>query len=341
MSKLFGWTADDGGLARIRVKLPFDELARHGHEVNYDMRFAREWGDADTVVGVRIAMEDPSRLWARICGMFGGPFAVFETDDDLMAISPYNKLGPWQFWSRPDVRWRYTANLRIAHRVVTSTEYLAQALYDQFGHPDIVVAPNTIPGWMLELPPVPPPGFVGAPGNDPERVVVGWAGGSSHAGDWERIRQPVGRALRALPGAEFHCVGVDYSKGLRLPAARVKFIDWFDSTDDFWREGLHFHVALAPLASSAFNLGKSDIKIKEAFARGVPVIASDYGPYRAIVEHGVTGLLCRTPDHWREAIHTMVTDHALRERMAKAARAMAQEFTIETLWPRYEEAYTP
>jgi glycosyltransferase involved in cell wall biosynthesis len=331
--RLFGWTADEGGLARIRIGVPFEELAKHGYETSLDTVFVREHGDSDTIVGCRIAMPDPSRLWTHACGMMGGPFCVFETDDDNLNISPYNRYGPYQFWGKPEVRWHYLANMRVAHRIVTSTPYLAELLMNQTGHPDIVIAPNAVPDWMLDLP---------STARTDGIITVGWAGGVSHNGDWDWARKPIRRALALLKNqVEFHSVGADYTKGMRLPPHMLRHTPWFADTDEYWRHGIDFHVGLAPLRPDTFNKSKSNIKLIEYAARGVPVIASDYGPYADFVQDGVTGILVKTPAEWKEAIHFLVTDHQLREQMGKQAKEQAREHVISHLWPKYEEAYTP
>jgi len=63
----------------------------------------------------------------------------------------------------------------------------------------------------------------------------------------------------------------------------------------------------------------------EASASGLPVVATDIRGCRQVVQHGVTGLLVpvRDPQALAEAIATLATDHAARERMGAAAAARA------------------
>lgn len=336
--KLFGWTGGDDGLAHIRVRVPFDALAERGHEVHHGLRFQREHGDADTIVGCRIALPEPSRLWTHACGMLGGPFCVFETDDDNLHLSKWNPAK--RFWDRPEVRFFHLSNMRVAHRLVTSTPYLQQLLYDQSGHPDIVVAPNSLPGWVREL-----------PRRDHEAVqergpvVIGWAGGSSHAGDWEWVKQAVRKALVTLPKSAppviLRFVGHDFRSAMRLPDDRMEHVRWFDSVEDYWRDGLDFDIGLAPLRPESFNRAKSPIKPLEYGARGIPTIASDYGPYADYVGDDFTGLLCKKPRDWIDAIHMLVQDPWLRQRYGLNGWAQSKALTIEHTWPKFLEAYTP
>jgi hypothetical protein len=264
-----------------------------------------------------------------------GPFMVFETDDDNLNISKYNSADVQTYWSNPEHRFHYMANMRVAHRIVTSTEYLAQLLYQQTGHPDIVVAPNAVPGWMTELPLVDhlDPDFPGI-------TMIGWAGGASHYGDWQWVKNGVKKALVKLGDkAEMHFVGVDYRKTLRAP--QMAYQPWYPDVQTYWREGLYFHIGLAPLRPEPFNRSKSHIKVLEYATRGIPVVAQDYGPYSEFVVNGVTGFLVKTAKEWTEAIVTLAEDPQLRAAMGMAAHEQAQKFTIEQLWPKYLEAYTP
>lgn len=334
--KIFGWTTEEvgakatSGLAYIRVKLPLDELAQHGHEVAYAPMHTYEQGDADTFIGCRIAKSPPSRFWTHACGMPGGPFCVFETDDDNLGISPTNPA-PYKFWGQPEHRTNYLNNMRVSHRIVTSTEYLRGLIADQTGHPDVVVARNTVPASMLEIP---------KPQNP--RLVIGWAGGISHKPDWEWSRSGIRKALVQIKDSTVRMIGADYRPMMRLPADRTEHVDWFPDVGQYWHSpALGFDIGLAPLAPLAFNRSKSEIRLIEYAARGIPVVAQDYSVYSGFVKDGETGFLVKTQKEWTEAIIELADDAALRERMGAAARLMASQHTIQARWKEYEEAYTP
>lgn len=82
--------------------------------------------------------------------------------------------------------------------------------------------------------------------------------------------------------------------------------------------------------------------ILDAFAAGVPVIATSVGGISELVADGVTGLLVPAGDSLMLAasIERLLSDHALRDRIIAAARAMVQqEFTVQRMAERYVGIY--
>jgi glycosyltransferase involved in cell wall biosynthesis len=63
--------------------------------------------------------------------------------------------------------------------------------------------------------------------------------------------------------------------------------------------------------------------ILEAFALGTPIVASDMGSMRAIIEHGRTGLLFRPddPEDLAARVAELMADPFLRHKIRRAARA--------------------
>ncbi len=71
--------------------------------------------------------------------------------------------------------------------------------------------------------------------------------------------------------------------------------------------------------------------IIEAQASGVPVIVSDSGGPKELVEHNENGLITKSHDvdDFVRAIRTLIVDPALRERMGNRAR----KSVIDRTWP--------
>jgi hypothetical protein len=75
---------------------------------------------------------------------------------------------------------------------------------------------------------------------------------------------------------------------------------------------------------SRFNESKSAVKWLEAAAVGVPTVASASTPFRDAVDHGRTGMLCRTLEDWRDSISTLIDSSELRGRMGAAAQGRVE-----------------
>jgi phosphatidylinositol alpha-mannosyltransferase len=73
--------------------------------------------------------------------------------------------------------------------------------------------------------------------------------------------------------------------------------------------------------------------IVEAFANGVPVVASDIPPHRALIEESNGGKLFPIGDAAAAgvAIGALVDDAALRRSMGSAARAYSERFDADRI----------
>ena len=71
-----------------------------------------------------------------------------------------------------------------------------------------------------------------------------------------------------------------------------------------------FDVSLSPLKNSKFNKCKSELKVVEAGFTRTAIIASNVTPYKEVIKHGETGILCSTPKEWKEAVEGMTLNKA-------------------------------
>jgi glycosyltransferase involved in cell wall biosynthesis len=89
------------------------------------------------------------------------------------------------------------------------------------------------------------------------------------------------------------------------------------------------HIGLAPLADDHFNRSKSYVKTLEYAGLGIPVIASNVGPYRDFVQHGITGFLANNEAEWTRYLRLLGSDENLRQWMGTNAREVAAKNTIQ------------
>jgi len=80
-----------------------------------------------------------------------------------------------------------------------------------------------------------------------------------------------------------------------------------------------------PLADDEWSKGKCGFKAIEFMACGVPVVASAVGVNRTIVQDGANGFLAGSEDEWVEKLSRLLSDAALRRRLADAGRRTIEE----------------
>lgn len=327
--RVFGWAADSAGCGWYRMQMPLDELAKHGHETLVDSVMPEEWRDtADVIVGQRVCKGAPSRVWQELAASKNRPLLVFEVDDNLFEVDASSPVAH-EWFNRPQVQANLRSNAAVADVVTVSTEPLAEVM--RRINPNVRVVPNMVPAALLDLPDVRRTDGV---------VTVGWAGSSTHAMDFADVASELVRFFPRNPGTEYHSIGGLFPSMQGLSAKHVRISGWRHDIWDYYR-GIDFHVALAPLRPHVFNRSKSPVKAIEMAARGIPIVASDTGPYPEFVRHGVTGFLPSRPHEWPKYLRELVNDQAMRDEMGAAALALAAEHTIEGGWQRWEEALQP
>ncbi len=315
LPRLLAQPADPWGSGHYRVIQPLEALKQAGlaEGVLYatvldPVEQARI--DPDVVILQR-RISDADLAGIQRMRRFSRAFTVYEIDDYLPNL-PLKNIHREHM--PKDVLRSMRRALGMVDRCVVSTPQLAEALHGL--HTDIRVVRNLLPpAWWTALPHPPRP----APG----KPRVGWAGGVGHTGDLELVADAVIELAadvdwvffgmcpeRLLPYvAEFHS-GVD----IRLyPRALA---------------GLQLDLAIAPLEDNRFNTCKSNLRLLEYGACGVPVVCSDVGPYRDR-SLPVTGVRNRHRE-WVAAIRDHLSDPAASAQAgARLREAVHRDWMLE------------
>lgn len=235
-----------------------------------------------------------------------GAKVVLEFDDYLPNIptrSMYRKILP------QSVIKSMRRAIEQVDWLVVSTPILAREYADY--HPDIRVALNGLhPDWWSGL---------SGQRRTGRKMRVGWAGGSSHTGDLAEIRSVVkdmqDEVEWVFMGMKPEGVLCEFHPGVAIdeyPAALA---------------GLNLDLAIVPLEINQFNRCKSNLRLLELGACGVPVIASDIEPYRGTLP--VTLVRNRHRD-WVEAIRSHLANPEALARAGDTLReAVQREWMLE------------
>jgi hypothetical protein len=323
------------GCAWYRIALPLRELAKHGHEVrllsvNDDDRAtvtAADLAGYDVVIGQRLNVFNGMEAWRRARGPFSR--LVYDTDDDVFSVNPEN-WAAYHLYGQADIQDAVTHMAEVSDLVTVTTEHLAGVMRGHTGNQATAVLPNCVPAFVLDT-----------ARQERPRPAVGWQGGASHGADVGLVAGPVRRFLKRFPGWDLRLGGADYRPTFKA-GDRAQFSEWVPVYDD--PEGyyatLDFDIGLAPLTMKPFDHSKSNIKVLEYAARGIPAVATDCGVYASFIRHGENGFLVRAEHEWLKYMSVLAGDDELRRKMGETARADARNYLIEDRYVEWDRAYS-
>jgi glycosyltransferase involved in cell wall biosynthesis len=107
--------------------------------------------------------------------------------------------------------------------------------------------------------------------------------------------------------------------------------------DELPRRIAEWDIGIAPLADIPYNATRSDIKVKEYAACGVPWLASPFGPYSDLGE--AQGGRLVHDDGWFEALDRLVARRRERKRLSRKGRAWAKRQTMDAVADRWERLF--
>lgn len=309
-----------------RTFIPMQALAQRGHAVHIEgsgnIRHPEALRDYDVVHLLRFTGPVMERLARHLKA--AGVAVVWDNDDNLTAAPKGNPNHAYHSGlSGQRLFASMTAMMRTADLVTTPSPMLAD-LYHRASGTEARVIENHLP-----------PTFV-----RPQRVMphtgvyIGWLAALEHQRDVERLglRATFERLLARHQHVELFTIGLNL--GLRSRRYRHYPITLYGRLPEILA---HFDITLAPLADFDFNRGRSNIKVKEYAAMGVPWLASPIGPYAGLGEEQGGRLVA--DDRWYQELEALVLDDDARRRLGSRARRWAQGETIEAHVDEWEAAF--
>lgn len=294
--------------------LPLLELRRAGHDVQLDAEGAAmaagRLRDFDVVHVFRYHERTTRRAIRALRD--AGVAIVWDNDDDL---SDSNRLRSQQTHSQ------VVEMLQLAHIVTTTTSVLAEQ-YREWGADEVRVVENYLPDSYTAPAPL-----------RSEGVTIGWIAAGEHQYDLRTLglRETLERLLDARPQVRVVSAGLD----LGLSPARYAYtlVVQYGELARFVGD---FDIGIAPIADHPFNRAKSNVKIKEYAAMGVPWLASPLGPYVGLGEKQGGRLV--PDDRWYEELEQLVDDQRRRRKLSKRGLKWARGERLAGNLDRWEAA---
>lgn len=265
-----------------------------------------------------------------------GRRVFYELDDDVFHLDRSNPA--YAELMDPVIQQNYRDNLAAVRGVIVTTKALQEVVREHTDAP-IYIIPNYIPEWLLhqkravhDFKRIREDDSIATSYWRKRLLVVGWAGSSHHAMDWEhnahRFVQWVGRNHFSV----LHAMGeVSYLGQYQsdLPPGRATAEEWNPNIESYLKRLGVLDVGVLPLKQHLFNKSKSSIKALECAAWGIPVVASDVGPYHKFVVPGETGFLFQNPGQMATYLDTLLADRELLASMSANCRIIASVNTYE------------
>lgn len=284
--------------ARVRVNLLSDKSPLHMEEMTWaNVLLIQRWGTPE--------MAEALLMLSRSTGAA----VVYEIDDYLHGVHPDSPAYSLYDKETPDGALQLRTLLywmQEADGTIFSTRELASIYkpYTKYGHVimnalDLEIgerdwnAPR--PDWRVHA------------GNchvTEKSLLFGVSFGDTHVPDMEVMGDAVHEIIFRKKDVFFGMqtspqMAYEYTKAHDIPLDRVVYLP--PTTFQNYPPSLSmFDVALCPLAHTTFNYCKSDLRILEFGAQGVPYVASKVAPFQRFHKEtgGKGGVLASSPQQW-------------------------------------------
>jgi len=343
--KLLFLVRDQHGCGFYRMMVPANEIKRLDLA---DVMLQMQWDQqavnwADVIITQR--MTEPQAFEAIEQAQVFGKKVIYEIDDFLQSISPANPS--FYFWSPlgPNIG-RALRLIQKCDAVQVSTERLRNeyALWN----PNIEVLPNYLDKTIWDNPAWTATHWDNYYQKKNDGIIrIGWAGADSHYHDLQLVEEILTKICNKYPNVHLCLFGYHGESKIgpylfqKIALAETKCpnckqggqLERINGTELLYYPSklkeAAFDIAIAPLIETGFNEGKSDLKVKEYAALGIPVVASNVPSYNKSVKHGYTGFLATTGKEWYDYLELLIVDKSLRFRLGENNHRWHQENTID------------
>ena len=253
---------------------------------------------------------------------------AYEIDDFAHAIEPQNILA-YQFYTQKR-KDNLVEIMKSCDLTTVSTDYLKNYYEKEHQVKNIRVVPNYLPKFLW--------GNCGQRDkyNKGKKLRILWAGSASHIGKGGDLEFMVPLIEKTINEFEWVFVGV-------APFSikdKVEFHKW----SNFYNypqalDSIDADIAIAPITDTKFNYGKSDLKVLEYTALGLPGIfskTSGNGPYDL---HKQILTVENNADDWYNAIKKLENDFEYRIELLENQNQILEKRWLEDNINLYEELF--
>jgi hypothetical protein len=174
---------------------------------------------------------------------------------------------------------------------------------------------------------------------DKDKVVIGWGGSNTHAGDVGSVWELLPRILDRYPNVYLEFAGMSAPEKIKNHP-RVTQRQWCHVSEYHNRFATwNWDIVLSPLEMHRFNRSKSCIKMIEAGCIASPCLAQDISPYQYFCDKtpALRWLLCSDYD-WEKKLCRLIEDAPFRKDLGALMYHHVQtHFNITRTVPQWQE----
>lgn len=336
---------DDGGCGFFRCSQPAKFLTRAGlanaksvlktptpeEVMNADLVVMQESGSPEAAMLAQFMLKNKV------------PF-ITEFDDFIHHVSPRN-AGGWVAFN-PSTLYvhRSVEMMRRGAGMSVSTPQLAREYFPY--NPAVYVLPNFLDKDKWDIPTVK---------RDDKKIRIGWCGGNAHADDLKMIAGALDKIVKEYKGQVIlETIGMTRQELAGVFPQKISneicpSCGYEGEIHHFPGEALDAYplvlaskgwdIAVAPVINNSFGNCKSDLKLKEYSALGIPTIASPVRPYVEASQNGSPVILAETFDEWYAVLKDLIDNPEKRANLSHESKEWAQKNWIQDNISRYMSAY--
>jgi glycosyltransferase involved in cell wall biosynthesis len=154
-----------------------------------------------------------------------------------------------------------------------------------------------------------------------EKFVIGWTGSHSTTRYLNEIVEVL-KSLETKYSFELQVIA-DIPPVLALKS--FKFIKW--QKEDEIQDLLGFNIGIMPLKDDPWAAGKCGFKALQYMALGIPALVSPVGVNTKIVDDGINGFICKTPEDWKLAIEKLIQ---YQEMAQKTRKKIVENYSVQS-----------
>lgn len=236
---------------------------------------------------------------------------VYDFDDAVMLRDSHDPRGPFDRRRRI----RFGIVMKQADAILAGNSFLADRAVEAGADPHTLrVLPTCVE------PPDPAtlsrsPAFATTPRPAGAGLLLGWIGSSSTLKGLEKPRAIWDAVAKALPGVRLRAI---CDRAPDLGSLAVEWVPWSRETET--TSLAECDVGISHIPDDLWSRGKCGLKLLQAMAVGLPVVANPVGVHPEMIEPNVNGFLAVTPEQWVDALTRLTNDPALRKNMGQAGR---------------------